>query len=132
MKAVHLFTIYSVELLGPSSEWNAGTAHFFEGAVRGESSSSEIVLEHHAKVVSAASVAADCINPVGRYQPHPPAPVLSCVAEAAAHPRVPAARLFEAIDVVHQRGRCHCRDVPLFRGAKWDRVKAVGETEVFG
>src|SRR5260221_1083805 len=115
-----------------SSDWNAGASQFFKGAVGGEGCFAKMVLEHHPGVISAASVAADCVDPVAGCDQHPPALVLGRIADAAAYTRVPVARLFKTPDVVHHRGGCHRHDVPLPGGAKGDGVETIGEPEFFG
>ena len=49
---------------GSSSDRDAGTTQFFEGAIRGKSVFTEIVLEEHPGIISAASIAADRIDSV--------------------------------------------------------------------
>src|SRR5205814_6518722 len=91
----------------------------------------KVILQHHADVVSTTAVTADCVNAIRRNDFRPPTPALGGVAKSAAHARVPMSGLFEAADVIHQRGARHGGHVPLFGRAEWDGVKAVSEPKIF-
>src|SRR5690242_15804507 len=93
---VCIFISFVAVLVAAKSEGDACVLRSFESAVRGKfRGPSEVVLQHQTHAVSAASIAANCIDAIAESGDVREPPIFRRVTEAASDARVPVTRLAE-------------------------------------